>query len=192
MERKRGFTAARIFTAFWQRAALRGLTAAPVLAASLASAQVPPRYHEQVRAAMTAFVAADVPSAERAFAEALALAPSQPDALCYRAEMRRATGDMNAALEGFEDCLRFARETEDRRFVGRALHGVASTLERMPGRMQDARVAWQEHVRFADTSGGLVDGRTGRARIEAIDAWLALEQSMVEVRARIAERERAP
>jgi hypothetical protein len=61
----------------------------------------------------------------------------------------------------------------------------------MPERTQDARNAWQEYVRFADTSGGAADGRIGRARIEAIDAWVALEQRMVEVRARIAERERA-
>jgi hypothetical protein len=105
--------------------------------------------------------------------------------------MSRATGDTNAALDGFQDCLRFAREADDRRFVGRALHGLASTLERMPERTQDARNAWQEYVRFADTSGGAADGRIGRARIEAIDAWVALEQRMVEVRARIAERERA-
>lgn len=158
---------------------------------SAASAQVPTRYYEHVRTAMSSFVAGDTASAERYFNEALALAPSQPDALCYRAEMSRATGDLNAALDGFQDCLRFAREAEDRRFVGRALHGLASTLERMPERTQDARNAWQEYVRFADTSGGAADGRIGRARIEAIDAWVALEQRMVEVRARIAERERA-
>lgn len=161
------------------------------LGVSAASAQVPTRYYEHVRTAMSSFVAGDVASAERYFNEALALAPSQPDALCYRAEMSRATGDLNAALDGFQDCLRFAREAEDRRFVGRALHGLASTLERMPERTQDARNAWQEYVRFADTSAGAADGRIGRARIEAIDAWVALEQRMVEVRARIAERERA-
>ncbi|MBX7190820.1 MAG: hypothetical protein K1X94_02115 [Sandaracinaceae bacterium] len=156
-----------------------------------ALAQVPAGYHEQVRTAMSSFVVGDHESAARHFREALALAPSQPDALCYVAEMNRATGDLNGALDGFQDCLRFARESGDRRFQARALHGIASTLERMPERIQDARNAWQEYVRFADTSGGLADGRIGRTRIEVIDAWVALEQRMVEVRARIAERERA-
>lgn len=158
---------------------------------STVSAQAPAGYHEHVRTAMSSFVVGDRESAAQHFREALALAPSQPDALCYVGEMNRATGDLNGALDNFQDCLRFAREANDRRFVARALHGLASTLERMPNRIQDARNAWQEYVRFADSSGGAADGRIGRTRIEAIDAWLALEQRMVEVRARIAERERA-
>lgn len=162
-----------------------------IASGAAAQATAPDGYHEHVRTAMNSFVAGDRASAERHFREALALAPSQPDALCYVAEMNRATGDMTAAFDGFQDCLRFAREADDRRFVARALHGLASTLERMPGRTQDARNAWQEYVRFADASGGLADGRIGRTRIEVIDAWLALEERMVEVRARIAERERA-
>lgn len=156
-----------------------------------AQAQVPEQYRVHLRSAMSAFVVGDHGTASRHFREAVALAPSQPDALCYMAEMSRATGDLSASLDGFQDCLRFARESNDRRFVGRALHGIASTLERMPERTQDARNAWQEYVRFADGSGGAVDGRIGRTRIEVIDAWVALEQRMVEVRARIAERERA-
>ncbi len=176
---------------------LVGLSVAFVLGGSVllgvgsASAQAPAGYPEHVRTAMSSFVVGDHESASRHFREALALAPSQPDALCYVAEMNRATGDLNGALDGFQDCLRFAREADDRRFQARALHGIAATLERMPERMQDARNAWQEYVRFADTSGGLADGRIGRTRIEVIDAWIALEQRMVEVRARIAERERA-
>ena len=176
--------------------ALSVLLAVPLVGATAALAQstsssAPAGYHEHVRTAMSSFVVGDHDSAARHFREALALAPSQPDALCYMAEMNRATGDLNGALDGFQDCLRFAREGNDRRFVARALHGIASTLERMPERTQDARNAWQEYIRFADTSGGLADGRIGRTRTEVIDAWVALEQRMVEVRARIAERERA-
>lgn len=173
--------------------ALGSLSVASLVGVSSAAAQssAPAGYHEHVRTAMSSFVVGDHDSAARHFREALALAPSQPDALCYMAEMNRATGDLSAALDGFQDCLRFAREGNDRRFVARALHGIASTLERMPERTEDARNAWQEYVRFADTSGGVADGRIGRTRTEVIDAWVALEQRMVEVRARIAERERA-
>lgn len=161
------------------------------LAPGVAEAQVSDQYRTHLRSAMSAFVVGDHATASRHFREAVALAPSNPDALCYMAEMSRATGDLSAALDGFQDCLRFAREANDRRFMGRALHGIASTLERMPERTQDARNAWQEYVRFADTSAGAVDGRIGRTRTEVIDAWVSLEQRMVEVRARIAERERA-
>jgi tetratricopeptide (TPR) repeat protein len=173
--------------------ALTVLALAPLVGTSAARAQssAPAGYHEHVRTAMSSFVVGDHASAARHFREALALAPSQPDALCYMAEMNRAMGDLNGALDGFQDCLRFAREGNERRFVARALHGIASTLERMPERTQDARNAWQEYIRFADTSAGLADGRIGRTRTEVIDAWVALEQRMVEVRARIAERERA-
>ena len=171
------------------------LTAGALLGSALvpsgADAQVPDQYRTHLRSAMSAFVVGDHGTASRHFREAIALAPSHPDALCYMAEMSRATGDLSAALDGFQDCLRFAREGNDRRFVGRALHGIASTLERMPERTPDARNAWQEFVRFADGSGGTVDARIGRTRIEVIDAWVALEQRMVEVRGRIAERERA-
>lgn len=159
--------------------------------ASGASAQVSDQYRAHVRTGMSSFVVGDVANARRHFQEALALAPSHPDALCYTAELNRGTGDLNAALDGFRDCLRFAREANDRRFVARALHGIASTLERMPERTADARNAWQEYVRFADGASDLADARIGRARIEVIDAWTTLEQRMVEVRARIAERERA-
>jgi tetratricopeptide (TPR) repeat protein len=158
---------------------------------SSAQAQVSDEYRAHVRTGMSSFVVGDVASATRHFREALALAPSHPDALCYLAELNRGTGDLVAALDGFQDCLRFAREANERRFVARALHGIASTLERMPERTADARNAWQEYVRFADGAADVADGRIGRTRIEVIDAWVALEQRMVEVRARIAERERA-
>lgn len=173
-------------------ASFGGAQEAAAQSAARTSAQASPAgYQEHVRTAMNSFVVGDHASASRHFREALALSPSQPDALCYLAEMHRATGDLNAAIDGFRDCLRFAREANDRRFTARALHGVASTLERMPERAADARSAWQEYVRFADASGGLADPRVGRTRTDVIDAWVALEQRMTEVRARIAERERA-
>ncbi len=179
-----------VLLAWLLSAGLLALGLAPSVAAAQARGATPPGYQEHVRTAMNSFVVGDLDSASRHFREALALAPSQPDALCYRAEMSRAMGDATAALDGFRDCLRFARELDDRRFVGRALHGIASTLERFPERIREARDAWLEYVRFADGSGGFADGRVGRARVEAIDAWLALEEQMVAVRQRIAERER--
>ncbi len=161
-----------------------------VLLPRAAHAQVSDEYRAQVRTGMNSFVVGDVAGASQHLRAALALNPSQPDALCYLAEVQRGTGELVSALDGFQDCLRFAREANDRRFVARALHGIASTLERLPERTSDARNVWQEYVRFADGASDVADGRIGRTRIEVIDAWVALEQRMVEVRARIAERER--
>lgn len=161
------------------------------VAPASALAQASDLYRAHLRTGVNSVVVGDRETAERAFREAVALSPSLPDAYCYRAEMHRAGGETAAALDSFRDCLRFARETNDRRFLARALHGIASTLERMPDRAEEAREAWREFVQFADGAAGVADPRVGRARIEAIDAWLELERRMVEVRARIAERERA-
>jgi hypothetical protein len=158
-------------------------TAAPAAAAST------PDYAARIGQGSSAIGAGDRPGAIVAFREAVQLEPSRPEGVCYLAAAQRLSGDMNAALDGFQACARVARAAGDGRWTGRALHGIASTLERMPERAADARAAWQEYVRFADSATAHAIPQVGRARITAIDQVVELERAMVEVRQRIAERE---
>lgn len=174
------------------------LALAMTLAASRALAQSAPSndgpsvsYMARVRAGMNATAHGDVASGMRNLRDAIAENPSLPQAYCYVGEAERARQDSTGALDAFQTCLRFARELGDQHFVAVSLHGIASTLEVLPERLQDARAAWQEYVRSADQASSHADARIGRARIEVIDAWIALEAQTTEVRARIAERERA-
>ena len=141
---------------------------------------------------LTAVRAGDRGGAIAAFREAVQLQPSRPDAVCFLAEAQRASGDLAAALEGFQACARVARgwsHHDAQRWVARGLHGAASTLERMgPERQAEARTAWQEYVRFADGAAQVSSPAIGRARVTAIDQVTELERVTAEVRERIAAR----
>lgn len=166
-----------------------------VLAApSLALAQEsPPEYTAALGRGLTAIGAGDRAGAITAFREAVQLDPARPDAVCHLASAQRANGDLPAALEGFQACTRVARASPSRdaqRWVGRGLHGIASTLERMgTERQPEARTAWQEYVRFADGATQVASPAIGRARITVIDQVVELERVTVEVRQRIAARQ---
>jgi tetratricopeptide (TPR) repeat protein len=146
-------------------------------------------YLAHVGRGLTASAAGDRAGAIEAFRAAVQLVPSRPEGICHLAEAQRASGDLAAALDGYEACVRVARAASDARWTARGLHGVASTLERMPERMQGARTAWQEYVRFADGAAAVASPAVGRARITAIDQVIELDRVMVDVRMRIAERE---
>lgn len=170
-------------------AVLTALAAAPVAAQSAPDAAA--RYAESVGRGTTALTSGDRNGALAAFRDAVQLEPSRPEAVCHLAATQRLAGDLSAAEEGFQACLRVARAANDSRWTARALHGVASTLERIPERMTDARTAWQEYVRFADGATTVASPAIGRARTTAIDQVVELERVMVDVRQRIAEREAA-
>lgn len=164
------------------------------LPASGALAQTSPdaasaSYTARVRAGMNATAHGDVAAGMRNLRDAIAENPSLPQAYCYVGEAERARQDSTGALDAFHACLRFARELGNQHFVALSLHGIASTLELLPERLQDARTAWLEYIRFADQASSYADARIGRARVEAIDAWVTLESQTAEVRARIAARE---
>jgi tetratricopeptide (TPR) repeat protein len=148
-------------------------------------------YTARVRAGMNATAHGDVAAGMRNLRDAIAENPSLPQAYCYVGEAERARQDSTGALDAFQTCLRFARELGEQHFVAISLHGIASTLELLPERLQDARTAWLEYIRFADQASSHADARIGRARIEAIDAWVTLETQTADVRARIAAREAA-
>lgn len=176
------------------------LAAALLGLASTASAQVAssvhaptpstPTYEQRVRTALGMIATGDRATAMTGLREAIALQPTRPEAMCALAEGYRAGGDFTAALDNFQTCLRLAREVDDVLHIARALHGVASCFERMPEHMNDARNAWMEYARFADGATRVASAATGRERVQAIDVVTEQERVYVDVRARIAERER--
>ncbi|AKF11637.1 hypothetical protein [Sandaracinus amylolyticus] len=165
--------------------------AASLVVASRVEAQAPPasaEYLGHVGRGIVAMSAGDRGSAITAFRQAAQLQPARPEAVCHIAEVERIDGDLAAALQGYQACLEVARAANDARWTARALHGVASTLERMPDRRADARVAWQEYVRFADGAAAIASPAVGRARMSAIDAITELDRTSAEVAQRIRER----
>ena len=169
---------------------LLGLIASVALVARASAQQAGHTYAQRVHTASTRLSAGDRGGAAEALREAIQHDPARAEGICLLAEVQRVSGDLFAALDGFNACLRQARAGHDAHWEARALHGIASTLERMPERASDARGAWQDFVTFADAHAALADPQVGRARIAAIDAAGETERVSAEVRARSAERER--
>jgi tetratricopeptide (TPR) repeat protein len=146
-------------------------------------------YTTRVRAGIDQLAGGDTNGALSTFREALAMNGARPEAQYYIGEASRVSGNLAQAVSAFQQAAALALSANEPRWQGRALHGVASTLERMEGRIEDARTAWQEYVRFADSHTNVSDPGVGRARIQAIDMMNEQEQVYVQVRQRIAERE---
>lgn len=174
---------------------MRFIAPALVLALSViasgASAQAAaPTYEQRVRTATEGIAHGDRTAAMASLRTAIADAPSRPEAHCAIAEGYRAGGDFTAALDSFQTCLRWAREDDNVLYIARGLHGVASSYERLPEHLADARTAWQEYAHFADGASRVASASEGRERVQAIDVAGEQERVYVDVRARIAERER--
>jgi hypothetical protein len=186
--------------------AMRALSIVFVLSAlaSTASAQVAssvtaptptpppagPTYAQRMREATEQIAHGDRAGAVGHLRDAIGAEPSRPDAHCLLAEGLRAGGDATGALESYQTCLRLARAEDNVLMIARALHGVASTYERLPEHLADARTAWMEYSHFADGATRVAQGSIGRDRVTAIDVMTEQERVYVDVRARIAERER--
>lgn len=163
---------------------LTALLAAPALAQET--------YEAQVRSALDAIGRGDRDGGVRGLREAIAATPSRPDAICYLAEAFRIAGDLTGALDNFNMCLSVARSANDRGFVARAMHGVASTFERMPDEhLNDAREAWLAYQRYCDMNPTVGHASIGRDRVTAIDTVMELERVTAEIRGRIEARARA-
>ncbi len=169
---------------------LASTASAQVAAAVAAHGSAEPTYEERMRLATEAIAHGDRAAGMASLRTAIADSPSRPDAHCILGEGYRASGDFTAALDNFQTCLRFAREADNLLYIARALHGVASSYERMPERLTDARTAWMEYAHFADGASRVASAAEGRERVQAIDVASEQEHVYVDVRARIAERER--
>ncbi len=146
-------------------------------------------YTQRVRAGITQLTGGDTAGAIATFQEAVQLDGSRPDAPYYIATAQRMNGDLEAALTGFRQAASLAQAANLPRWRGRALSAVGFTLERMEGRIEDARTAWQAYSQFADTAPTQADPQLGRARVQAIDIMNEQEHAYVDVRQRIADRE---
>jgi len=147
-------------------------------------------YTQRVQQGIQMLVAGDSAGATEALRQAAALDGARPQAPYYLAEAQRLSGELEEALNGFRRAAELAGSAEEPRWQGRALQAVAMTLERMEGRIEDAREAWQEYIRFADSHQAVSRPQLGRARLQAIDMMNEQERVYVSVRERIAERER--
>lgn len=145
-------------------------------------------YTQRVQAGIALLVVGDNGGATRAFRDAIGMDGNRPMAPYYLAAASRLSGELDEALNGFRRAAELGQS--EPRWRGRALQGIADTLERMEGRLEDARTAWQEYVRFADANSVVTFPQLGRARVSAIDLMLEQEHAYVQVRERIAERER--
>lgn len=166
------------------------ISLALVSSASVASAQAAPTYEQRIRQATEQIAHGDRAAGMALLRDAVAEAPSRPDGYCTLAEGYRASGDFTAALDNFQTCLRWAREASNQLYQARALHGVASSYERMPEHIADARTAWMEYAHFADGASRVASASEGRERVQAIDVAGEQERVYVDVRSRIADRER--
>ncbi|HEY8430067.1 MAG TPA: hypothetical protein VIL20_16910 [Sandaracinaceae bacterium] len=170
------------------------LASASLLVASLAGAQAADRpsadeYTRRVQRGIEQLTGGDPSGAIATFREAVSLDGSRPQAPYYIGAAQRATGDLDGALTSFRQAAALAEAASLPRWQGRALHAVASTFERMEGRIEEARAAWQAYVSFAERNAAIADPQLGLARITAIDRMNEQEQAYVAVRQRIAERE---
>jgi TolA-binding protein len=132
----------------------------------------------------------DLDGAMSALREAIQEEPSSGMAYYYLGEVQRMREDMESALQSFDRCTSFAGAQNDALYQGRCIRAKADTLERMNGRRDDARAAWNDYVHFADGHRQVSSPEVGRARMQAIDQQLEQARAYIEVRQRIAERER--
>ncbi len=169
------------------------LWCAPVLAQAPAEPAPPPPsadvYTQQVRAAIEQITGGDLEGGTSALRSAIELDPSRPEGPVYLATALRMAGDLEPAIVTFRQAAALAQGPNQARWRGRALAGLAFTLERIPERIEEARAAWQEYTRFADANQAVADPQLGRARVQAIDIMNEQEQVYAGVRQRIAERE---
>lgn len=147
-------------------------------------------YVQKVANGIRLLVARDFDGAIASLREAAGIEATNPIAHYYLGEAQRMKGELSEAIESFRTAARHAAQANEARWQARALQGVADTLERIPDRITEARTAWQEYARFADTHRDVSFPEMARQRIQAIDTWTELELVTREVRNRIEARER--
>ncbi len=148
----------------------------------------PHAYIAKVREGMEAAIAGDLAGALAKLQEAAAMDTTRPEAHYYMGEVQRMNGDLPAAIESFRAADQRAVQVGDDRMRARAIQGVADTLERIPERRDEARLAWNEAAAFADAHRGALSPEQARGRMQVIDTVVQMERDYVSVRERIAAR----
>ena len=167
--------------------------------ATVAAAQAPPSdgeppaatpYITKVQNGIRLAVARDFDGALASLREAVQLNSAQPEAFYYMGEAQRMAGNLSEALEAFRTSARLASQMGNALFEGRALQGVAETLERTLDKRSEAREAWNGVFRHGEITGNNAMKEIARARSQALDRATEQDEVYVAVRERIAERER--
>jgi tetratricopeptide (TPR) repeat protein len=175
---------------------LCSLASAPVASAQEAEAEAadaPPSaspYILSVRNGIRLAMARDYDGALAALRGAIQENPSRPHAYYYAGEVHRMNNDLDGALRQFRQGAQIAEQAQDDMLWSRCLKAVAETIERKEGALQQAREAWQQYARFADSHRTVANPEIARARIQAINQVIEQEAAYVAVRQRIAARER--
>lgn len=123
-----------------------------------------------------------------AFVRARESEPGRADAHYFLGVALRREGRLEDALVTFRTAVSVATTANDAAFRLRARIAVADTLERMPGRLAEARAAWDELRQAAAQGDTSVPSDLPRLRVEAIDARVRLDEEAAVVRRRIEER----
>jgi tetratricopeptide (TPR) repeat protein len=170
-------------------ATVAAVGAAPVHAQQTPLTSTPPQASATMEG-LARLRARDFEGALSALRRAVQVAGGDPYPYYCMGSAHRLRGQFAEALEMFRTARQLAQASGNARVEAVALAAVASTLEMLPNRLDEARAAWQEYVRVADANSAMVSPRVGRSRIQAIDAAKEIREAYAPVRQRIAERER--
>ncbi|MDH5492723.1 MAG: hypothetical protein OEY14_12290, partial [Myxococcales bacterium] len=145
-------------------------------------------YFQALRRGMEKVVGGDLSGALVDLREAVGLEPQRPEAHCHLATALRLSGENGAALEEYRSCANTASAMGDAVFRARGLLGAADALEAIPGRLGEARDAWNALLEFAQANPAQIAPAVAQVRLSAIEAATAQERRYMDVRQRIAER----
>ena len=145
-------------------------------------------YVAGIQTALGLIAARDYDGALAQLRQAASFSSEEPLAYYLMAELHRLRGSVAESLEMFRTASRLADSTTDFQMQGRARLGIAQCLEQMDGHTEDARAAWSEYVRFAESHPTEATAEWGRTRLQSIDVAREQEDVYVGVRQRIAAR----
>lgn len=175
--------------------AQRRVSVAPAGNAAAAVPATPPAHgatpaQDALANGLRLLVAHDYDGATAAFQQASQADPANPQVLYYLGEASRMKGQFTEAVDNFRQAARLAGGSGDPRWQARSLQGVAESLERIEGRRDDAKSAWNEYLHFAEAHTDVANADFARARLQAIDVVAEQDNAYADVRERIAQRER--
>lgn len=162
-----------------------------VLVPLVAEAQAPggsTPYVRKVREGVEAVVASNLDAGIAAFEEAIRIDPTFPEAHYYLGEAQRMKGELEAAVVSFRNAAQRAAQQADLLFQARSLHAVAQTLEQIPEKAEEARLAWNEAMSFGTARRQVYGPEIAQGRMQIIEALQTQERAYVAVRERIAAR----
>jgi tetratricopeptide (TPR) repeat protein len=172
------------------RAFVLVLCLVPVLALAQTEedAAGPDPYVVDLQDALDALMEGDRPGALAVLGTLTAEAPTRPEGHYVLGVAYRLGGEVEAALASFQTAADVAGDAP--RWAARALSGRARLLEEDPARADEAIVAWEAFVAFAEAHRAVADPAVGQARLSALRARAERAAADASVRERIEARAR--